>query len=61
MYDCPPGDSAVDILKGGDGRDFLFTANRPAAPDIVNCGAGRDFAAVDRKDIVADDCEKVIQ
>ena len=52
------GDSAVDILKGGDGRDFLWTRNRPAAPDIVDCGAGRDGAVVDSKDIVADDCER---
>ena len=51
-----PGDSAVDILDGGDGNDFLITENRPAAPDIVRCGAGRDFASVDRKDIVSD-CE----
>lgn len=59
LYDG--GDSAVDILRGGDGNDFVmsFSFNRPAARDVVGCGAGRDFAAVDRKDIVRDDCERV--
>lgn len=56
-----PGDSAVDVLYGGDGRDFLGAHNRPAARDIVICGAGRgDWAYVDRKDIVSDDCENRI-
>ena len=59
LWDGPwPGDSAVDILQGGDGNDFLVAENRPAARDIVRCGAGRDGAWVDRKDIVSDDCEK---
>jgi Ca2+-binding RTX toxin-like protein len=59
MYDG--GESAVDILYGGDGNDFIIAAsyNRPAARDIVSCGAGRDFASVDRKDVVRDDCERV--
>ena len=58
MYAGPwPRDSAVDTLKGGDGSDFLDAENRPAARDIVRCGAGRDGAWVDRKDIVSDDCE----
>jgi Ca2+-binding RTX toxin-like protein len=54
-----PRDSAVDTLKGGDGNDFLDAENRPAARDIVSCGAGRDGAWVDRKDIVSGDCERV--
>ena len=54
----PGGDSAVDVLEGGDGSDFLDAENRPAARDIVSCGAGRDGAWVDRKDIVSDDCER---
>jgi Ca2+-binding RTX toxin-like protein len=54
-----PRDSAVDTLKGGDGNDFLDAENRPAARDIVSCGAGRDGAWVDRKDIVSDDCERI--
>ena len=61
MSDGPwPGDSAVDTLRGGDGNDDLLTYNRPAARDIVNCGAGgRDSAEVDRKDVVRNNCEKV--
>jgi Ca2+-binding RTX toxin-like protein len=59
MYDGPLDDSAVDILEGGDGNDFLSPFNRPAARDIVSCGAGRDGADVDRKDIVSDDCERI--
>ena len=59
MYDG--GDSAVDILYGGGGNDFIISAsyNRPAARDIVSCGAGRNFASVDPKDIVRNDCERV--
>jgi Ca2+-binding RTX toxin-like protein len=60
LYDG--GDSAVDILKGGNGNDFIisFSYNRPAARDIVSCGAGsHDNAEVDRKDIVRGDCERV--
>jgi Ca2+-binding RTX toxin-like protein len=55
------GDSAVDILYGGGGNDFIISSsyNRPAARDIVSCGAGRDFASVDPKDIVRNDCERV--
>ena len=60
LYDG--GDSAVDILRGGDGNDFImsFSFNGPAARDIVSCGAGsQDNAEVDRKDIVRGDCERV--
>ena len=61
LIDGPwPGDSAVDTLAGGKGNDRFLTENRPAARDIVSCGAGnRDSAEVDRKDIVGDDCERV--
>jgi len=45
------GDSFVDILY--DGNDFISSSyNRPAVRDILSCGAGSDFAPVDRKDIV---------
>ncbi len=59
LYDG--GDSAEDILNGGDGNDFIMSLpfNRPAARDIVSCGAGKDLAWVDRKDIVSDDCERI--
>jgi hypothetical protein len=60
MIDGPVrGDSAADTLGGGKGNDNLLTFNRPAARDIVGCGAGRDSADVDRKDVVGDDCERV--
>jgi hypothetical protein len=59
LFDGPLRDSAVDILEGGDDNDFLAPVNRPAARDIVSCGDGRDFAEVDRKDIVGNDCGRV--
>ena len=60
LSDGPMGDAAVDSLRGNRGDDFLHSANRPAARDIVDCGAGRDdFAAVDRRDEVRDNCERV--
>ena len=59
LNDGPFSDASVDRLMGGDGNDFLISANGPVARDIVDCGAGRDdFAAVDRKDTVRD-CERV--
>jgi len=48
-----------DVLGGGAGNDELSAFNDPATRDIVACGTGRDYAEVDRKDIVADDCERV--
>ena len=59
LVDGPFREGAVDTLEGGDGNDFLHAENRPAARDIVSCGAGRDLAFVDRKDIVSDDCERI--
>ena len=59
LIDGPFREGAVDILEGGAGMDELFTYNGPAARDIVSCGAGRDIAWVDRKDIVRDDCERI--
>ena len=59
LFDGQFGEGAVDTLEGGDGYDILIAINGPAARDIVSCGAGRDdWAEVDRKDIVSDDCEK---
>ena len=46
-------DSAVDTLEGGKGHHNLLTFNRPAARDVVACGAARDFVDVDRKDAQA--------
>ena len=60
LIDGPFREGAVDILEGGDGNDFLISNNGPAARDIVSCGAGRDdWAQIDRKDIVSDDCEQI--
>jgi hypothetical protein len=51
--------SKDDVLSGGDGDDILFGDHVPAVKDIVSCGGGFDRAVVDRKDVVADDCERV--
>ena len=52
-------DAWKDVLSGGDGGDIFVVDNAPARRDIVSCGGGLDRAVVDRKDVVADDCEKV--
>ena len=49
-----------DAYTGGDGNDVFLTNNRPAAKDIVTCGDGFDRVLADRKDVVADDCERVL-
>jgi Ca2+-binding RTX toxin-like protein len=48
-----------DVLGGGAGNDELSASNDPATRDIIACGTGRDYAEVDSKGIVADDCERV--
>ncbi|MBA3424593.1 MAG: hypothetical protein H0U04_08625 [Rubrobacter sp.] len=60
LIDGPLREFAVDTLEGGAGNDDLVTYNGPPARDIVSCGAGRDAAFVDRKDIVSDDCERIV-
>jgi Ca2+-binding RTX toxin-like protein len=60
LIDGPIREFAVDRILGGDGNDYIATFNIPASRDIVICGDGNDdFAVVDRKDIVLDDCERV--
>jgi Ca2+-binding RTX toxin-like protein len=60
LVDGPFREFAVDTLSGGDGDDTIVTFNGPAARDIISCGVGsHDVAAVDRKDIVGNDCERV--
>jgi Ca2+-binding RTX toxin-like protein len=44
------GTDGEDSLSGGDGRDILRA--RDKAEDLVDCGAGRDIAFVDRRDFV---------
>jgi Ca2+-binding RTX toxin-like protein len=48
-----------DRLFGGDGNDVISGLNKPADEDVVVCGRGFDRAQVNRKDVVAADCEKV--
>ena len=59
LSDGPSSDSSVDKLSGGDGTDVATPINKPASKDIVSCGAGKDWVLVDRKDVVAPDCEKL--
>jgi subtilase family protein/hemolysin type calcium-binding protein len=67
--DCLLGGRGMDRLRGGRGRDRLrggagadrLSARggaRGSAPDVVDCGPGRDVARVDRRDRVRR-CEKV--
>jgi dienelactone hydrolase/uncharacterized membrane protein YgcG len=51
------GGAGIDVLTGGRGRDTINAAD--GAPDMVNCGPGRDKAIVDAADHVAVDCERV--
>ena len=48
-----------DRLIAGDGNDVVAVVNRPAFEDLVTCGDGFDRVLADRKDVLADDCEKV--
>ena len=59
VIDGPDREFATDKLSAGDGNDVVGAVNRPAFKDIVTCGGGFDRVIVDRKDVVAPDCEKV--
>jgi Ca2+-binding RTX toxin-like protein len=60
LVDGPFGEgSKNDVLSGGEGDDILTVDHVPAVKDIVSCGGGFDRVLADRKDVVADDCEKV--
>ena len=52
--------SKNDVLSGGEGDDILIGDNVPAVKDVVSCGGGIDRVLADSKDVVADDCEKVL-
>lgn len=59
-------DSSTDRLYGGDGNDTIYAQDLSSAADIINCGAGFDRVTVNgdfntTKDVVADNCEKVIE
>jgi Ca2+-binding RTX toxin-like protein len=60
VFDGEQRRGPTDRLVGGDGNDFLGPINAPAGRDLVVCGDGFDRVWVDRKDVVAPDCEKVI-
>jgi Tol biopolymer transport system component len=57
-----------DRLRGGRGEDRLFGAGgddrieaRDGAFDVVGCGPGRDSVVADRRDLVGEDCERVLR
>ena len=52
--------SRDDLLSGGDGDDILVGNHVPAVKDTVLCGDGFDRVLADVKDVVVDDCEKVL-
>jgi Ca2+-binding RTX toxin-like protein len=59
VIDGPDREFATDKLSARDGNDVVAAVNSPAFKDIVTCGGGFDRLIVDRKDVVAPDCEKV--
>jgi hypothetical protein len=58
LVDAPEREFATDIVSAGEGNNVVGAVNRPAFEDIVTCG-GFDRVIVDRKDMLAPDCEKV--
>jgi hypothetical protein len=50
--------SRDDVLSGAD-DDIILADHVPAFKDVVSCGGGFDQVMADKKDVVADDCEKV--
>jgi Ca2+-binding RTX toxin-like protein len=59
VADGPEREFATDRLTAGDGNDVVAVVNRPAFKDLVTCGGGFDRVLADRKDVLADDCERV--
>ncbi len=57
----PPFDTSHDKVYGGAGNDVVDTYNDPAVADLSSCGPGNDIAYADEKDIVANDCEKIVR
>ena len=54
---------AVDVantLVGGAGDDRIDARSSDGAPDLVQCGAGTDWASVDTIDTEGEDCEIVL-
>jgi hypothetical protein len=59
LVEGPLDEGSKDILSAGDGNDIILTDHVPAVKDLLSCGSGFDRAIVDRKDVVAGDCERV--
>ena len=59
VADGPDREFSTDKLSAGDGNDVVGVFNEPAFKDIVTCGDGRDWVFADKKDMLADDCERV--
>jgi len=62
------GDAGGDFLKGGPGEDRFFGGygndridSRDGLTEHVYCGEGKDTVQADWRDIVSQDCEKVIR
>ena len=60
LFDGPFRETDKDTLSGGDGDDVFLVYNRPATRDVVTCGGGFDRVGADTKDVVSDDCERVV-
>jgi hypothetical protein len=67
-HDLLCGFGGRDRLRGGPGRDRLFggagdgsVEARDRAFDVVGCGPGRDVVLADRRDLVGEDCERVVR
>jgi Ca2+-binding RTX toxin-like protein len=52
-------ETADDKVFGGSGTDAINALSDPAAEAEIFCGDGTDVVIVNRKDVVAADCEKV--
>jgi hypothetical protein len=52
-------DTADDKVAGGDGTDMINALSDPRAKAVISCGDGTDAVIVNRRDVVAADCEKV--
>src|SRR5215211_8728183 len=59
LLDGPEREFATDMVSAGEDDDVVAAVNKPAFEDIVTCGGGLDRVIVDRKDVLAPDCEKV--
>jgi hypothetical protein len=60
IVDGPLDESSKDdVLSGGEGDDIIIADHVPATKDLASCGGGFDRLMADRKDVVADDCERV--